>query len=118
MGGVESYFSALLWVKPNALVYALAQAEQQMYHAIVNEDDIQFLICIPNLTMFWCCRCHKVAKDGSTAHGHLHALVQCQKGHRALKKRMQRAKERFQKDNMQTNILCRPRCWCIEIHLL
>ena len=69
---------------------------KQMYHAIVNEDDIQFLFSIPNLDIFWCCRCHLVAKDGSTAHEHLHALVQYQKGsHVGLKKRMQRAKGRF-----------------------
>ena len=62
---------------------------KEMYH--VNEDDIQFLFSIPNLEIFWCCRCHLVAKDGSTAHEHLHALVQYQKGtHLALKKRMQR----------------------------
>ena len=37
-----------------------------------------------------------MAKDGSTAHEHLHALVQYQKGpHLAFKKRMQRAKQRF-----------------------
>ena len=66
---------------------------KQMYHAIVNEDDIQLLFSIPNLEIFWCCQCHLVAKDGSTAHEHLHALVPYQKGtHKALKKRMQRAK--------------------------
>ena len=26
---------------------------KQMYHAIVNEDDIQFLFSIPNLDIFW-----------------------------------------------------------------
>ena len=68
----------------------------QMYHAIVNENDIPFLFSIPNLNIFWCCRCHLVAKDESTAHEHLHALVQYQKGtHVALKKKMQRVKQRF-----------------------
>ena len=69
---------------------------KKMYHAIINEDDIPTLFTIPNLKIFWCCRCHLVAKDGSTAHEHLHALVQYQKGtHLAFKKRMQRAKQRF-----------------------
>ena len=63
---------------------------KEMYHAIVNEDDILTLFSIPNLNIFWCCRCHLVAKDGSTAHEHLHALVQYQKGtHVAFKERMQ-----------------------------
>ena len=80
---------------------------KQMYHAIVNEDDIPFLFSIPNLDIFWCCRCHLVAKDGSTAHEHLHALVQYQKGtHRALKKRMQRAKQRFHSKTTFKPIAC------------
>ena len=66
---------------------------KEMYHAIVNEDDIQLLFSIQDLEIFWCCRCHIV---GSTAHAHLHALVQYQKGtHMALKKRMERSKQRF-----------------------
>ena len=78
-----------------------------MFHAIVNEDDIQFLFSIPNLDIFWCCRCHLVAKDGSTAHEHLHALVQYQKGtHLALKKRMQRAKQRFHPKTTFKPIFC------------
>ena len=69
---------------------------KEMYHAIVNEDDILTLFSIPNLNIFWCCRCHLLAKDGSTAHEHLHALVQYQKrAHGAFKKRMQREKQRF-----------------------
>ena len=48
---------------------------KQMYHAIVNEDDIQFLFSISNLLVFSCCRCHLVEQDGSTANEHLHALV-------------------------------------------
>ena len=80
---------------------------KQMYHAILNEDDIQFFFSIPNLDIFWCCRCHLVAKDGSTAHEHLHALVQYKKGtHRALKKRMQRAKQRFHPKTTFKRILC------------
>ena len=80
---------------------------KQMFHAIVNEDDIQFLFSIPNLDIFWCCRCHLVAKDGSTAHEHLHALVQYRKGtHLALKKRMQRAKQRFHFKTTFKKILC------------
>jgi hypothetical protein len=53
---------------------------QEMYYALVNEDDIDTLISIPNLKIFWVCRCHHIADDKSTAHEHLHALVQyCQK---------------------------------------
>ena len=67
-----------------------------MFHAIVTEDDIQLLFSIPNLEIFWCCRCHLVGKDGSTAHEHLHDLVQYQKGtHVALKKRIQRVGQSF-----------------------
>ena len=80
---------------------------KQMFHAIVNEDDIQFLFSIPNLDIFWCCRCHLVAKDGSTAHEHLHALVQYKKGtHLALKKRMQRTKQRFHSKTTFKPIFC------------
>ena len=80
---------------------------KQMYHAIVNEDDIQLLFSIPNLEIFWCYRCHLVAKDGSTAHEHLHALVQYQKGrHKALKKRMQRSKQRFHSKTTFKPIIC------------
>ena len=48
---------------------------KQMYHAIVNEDDIQLLFSIPKLEIFWCCRCHLVAKDGSTAHANIYMLL-------------------------------------------
>ena len=51
---------------------------REMYHALVNEDDILTLFSIPDLKIFWICRCHHVADDGSTAHEHLHALVQYQ----------------------------------------
>ena len=51
---------------------------RQMYHAVVTKDDIQTLFTIPNLNIFWICRCHHVAKDDSTSHEHLHALVQYQ----------------------------------------
>ena len=80
---------------------------KQMYHALVNEDDILKLFTIPNLEIFWICRCHLVAKDGSSSHAHLHALVQYKKGtHRALKKRMQRAKQRFHPKTTFKRILC------------
>ena len=80
---------------------------KQMYHAIVNEADIPLLFSIPNLKIIWCCRCHLVAKDKSTAHEHLHALVQYQKGtHLALKKRMQRAKQRFHSKTTFKPIMC------------
>ena len=48
---------------------------KEMYHAIVNEYDIVTLFTIPNIKIFWCCRCHIVGEDGTTAHEHLHALV-------------------------------------------
>ena len=38
MGGFESDFSVLLWAKPKALVYALAQAEQKLE---ILEDDLK-----------------------------------------------------------------------------
>ena len=80
---------------------------KQMYHALVNEADIAFLFAIPNLKIFWCCRSHLVAEDGSTAHEHLHALVQYQKGtHQAFKKRMQRAKQRFHSKTTFRKVLC------------
>ena len=80
---------------------------KEMYHAIVNEDDILTLFSIPNLKIFWCCRCHLVAKDGSTAHEHLHALVQYHKGtHVAFKKRMQRAKQRLHDKTTFKKIYC------------
>ena len=80
---------------------------KQMYHAIVNEADIPLLFSIPNLKIFWCCRCHLVAEDKTTAHEHLHALVQYQKGtHLALKKRMQRAKQRFHSKTTFKPIMC------------
>ena len=69
---------------------------KQMYHALVNQDDIHLLFSIPNLKIFWCCRCDIVGEDGTTAHEHLHALVQYKKGtHLAFKKKMQRGKQRF-----------------------
>ena len=68
----------------------------QMYHALVNEDDILMLFNIPSLTIFWVCRCHHDANDNSSSHEHLHALVQYQKGtHRATKNKMKRNGENF-----------------------
>ena len=48
---------------------------REMYHAIVEENDIVTLFTMSNCKIYWCCRCHHVAEDGSTAHEHLHALV-------------------------------------------
>ena len=81
---------------------------KQMYHALVNQDDIQLLFSIPNLEIFWSCRCHIVGEDGSTAHEHLHALVQYRKGsHAAFKKKMQRGgKQRFHSKTTFKKILC------------
>ena len=47
--------------------YLMEKGTKEMNHAIVHQDDIQHLFTISNLKMFWCCRCHLVAKDGSTA---------------------------------------------------
>ena len=80
----------------------------EMYHALVHEEDISLLFGIPNLTIFWCCRCHLVADDGSTAHEHLHALVQYESGHthQAFKKRLQRAERRFHKKTTFKKVVC------------
>ena len=80
---------------------------KQMYHALVNEDDILKLFTIPNLEIFWICRCHHVALDGSSSHEHLHALVQYKKGtHRAAKDRMKRNGQRFHPKTTFKRILC------------
>jgi hypothetical protein len=80
---------------------------KQMYHALVNEDDILKLFTIPNLEIFWICRCHLVALDGSSSHAHLHALVQYKKGtHRAAKDRMKRNGQRFHPKTTFKRILC------------
>ena len=81
---------------------------RQMYHALVNEDDIQTLFTIPNLKIFWICRCHHVAKDDSTSHEHLHALVQYQnnKTHRAFKDRLKRGGLKLHPKTTFKKILC------------
>ena len=81
---------------------------QQMYHALVNEEDILTLFSIPNLKIFWTCRCHHVADDKSTAHEHLHALVQYQnkKTHRAFKDRLKRAGQLLHPKTTFKKILC------------
>ena len=80
---------------------------KEMYHALVNEDDILKLFTIPNLEIFWICRCHHVALDGSSSHAHLHALVQYKKGtHRAAKDRMKRNGQRFHPKTTFKRILC------------
>ena len=80
---------------------------KEMYHALVNEDDILKLFTIPNLEIFWICRCHHVALDGSSSHEHLHALVQYTKRtHRAAKDRMKRNGQRFHPKTTFKRILC------------
>ena len=81
---------------------------QQMYHALVNETDILTLFSIPNLKIFWICRCHHVADNQSTAHEHLHALVQYQnkKTHRAFKDRLKRAGQLLHPKTTFKKILC------------
>ena len=80
---------------------------KQMYHALVNEDDILKFFTIPNLEVFWICRCHHVALDESSSHEHLHALVQYKKGtHRAAKDRMKKNGQRFHPKTTFKRILC------------
>ena len=81
---------------------------KQMFHAMVNEKDILTLFTIPYLKIFWICRCHHVAEDGSTSHEHLHALVQYQDGktHEAFKLRMRRRGMRMHKKTTFKKILC------------
>ena len=81
---------------------------KQMFHALVNQDDLHLLFSIPNLEIFWGCRCHIVGEDGSTAHEHFHALVQYRKGtHVAFKKKLQRAKkQKFHSNTTFKKILC------------
>ena len=49
---------------------------KQMFHAVVHEEDFVKFFTIPHMKIFWVCRCHHVADDGSSAREHLHALVQ------------------------------------------
>ena len=81
---------------------------KEMYHALVNENDIGTLFAIPNLKIFWICRCHHVADNGSTAHEHLHALVQYQneKTHTAFKKRLQRSGKKLNNKTTVKKFLC------------
>ena len=75
---------------------------------MANEDDILTVLTIPNFKIFWCCRCHLVADDGSTGHEHWHALVQFEGGHTLLgyKKRLQRAKQQLHRKTTFKRILC------------
>ena len=94
---------------------------KQMFHAMVNEKDILTLFTIPYLKIFWICRCHHVAEDGSTSHEHLHALVQYQDGktHEAFKLRMRRRGMRMHKKNyLQEDSLSRSCYWSFKIHML
>ena len=77
----QNFLNGIGWESSNYQDIAkclMEKGTKEMYHAIVHQDDIQHLFTIPNLKIFWCCRCHLVAKDGSTAHEHVHALVQYQ----------------------------------------
>ena len=81
---------------------------REMYHAMVNEKDIVTLFKIPNLKIFWICRCHHVAEDKSSSHEHLHALVQYQnkKTHQAFKLRLKRAGKRMHAKTTFKKIIC------------
>ena len=94
---------------------------REMYHALVNEDAILTLFSIPNLKIFWICRCHHIADDESTAHEHLHALVQYQnkKTHRAFRDRLKRSGAIVtSQNNFQENTMSRSCCWSSQIHNL
>ena len=58
-----------------------------MYHVQVNEADIVTVLSIPQIKIFWCCRCHRVWGDGSAENEHWHALVQFEMG-KLIKRRL------------------------------
>ena len=94
---------------------------KQMYHAMVNKDDIMTMFKIEHLKIFWICRCHHVADDGSTSHEHLHALVQYQnkKTHKAFKHRLRIELDKdYIKKNLSKNSLPRSCSWSLKIHML
>ena len=80
----------------------------EMYHALVHQDDINLLFTIPNLEIFWGCRCHIEGEDGSTTHEHFHALVRYKKGkHTSYKRKMKRAKKQgFHSKTTFKKVLC------------
>ena len=51
-----------------------------MFSSLVNYKFSSTLLSIPNITIFWCCRCHHVVEYGTTDHEHHHALVQYNEG--------------------------------------
>ena len=58
---------------------------KEMYHALVDKEDILTMFKITNLKIFWICRCHHVAVEkSSTSYEHLHALVQYQNNRQLL----------------------------------
>ena len=81
---------------------------KEMYHARVNEADIVTVLSIPQIKIFWCCRCHLVRVDGSAEDEHWHALVQFGVDHSltTYKKRMQRAKGGLHPSTTFRKILC------------
>jgi hypothetical protein len=86
----------------------MKNGKREMYHALVNEDDIETLFSIPNLKIFWVCRCYHIADDESAAHEHLHALVQYQnkKTQRAFKDRLRRSDKLLHPKTTLKKILC------------
>ena len=66
------------------------------------------MLAIPYFKVFWCCRCHLVGDDKTTAHEHWYALVQFEEGHTlvAYKKRLQRSKMRLQPKTVFKPIKC------------
>ena len=86
----------------------MANGVREMYHAIVEEKDIVTLFSIPNLKIYWCCRCHHVGEDGSSAHEHLHALVHFDAGATlgAYRQRLKRAGTRLHAKTTFKKIIC------------
>ena len=72
-------------VYPGEATHFQKYGTREMYHALINEEDIAQVLAIPDIKVIWCCRCHLVADDGSTAHEHFHRLVNIYSYHRTLK---------------------------------
>ena len=85
-----------------------ANGVREMYHAIVEEKDVVTLFSTPNCKIYWYCRCHHVAEDGSSAHEHLHALVHFDAGATlgAYKQQLKRLGTRLHAKTTFKKIIC------------
>ena len=72
-------------VYPGEATHFQKYGTREMYHALINEEDIAQVLTIPNIKVIWCCRCHLIADAGSTAHEHFHRFVNIYSCHRTLK---------------------------------